>query len=70
MRRASHQAWCEAPRPPLIPCPGGGAQHRQPVARRPCGHERSKTPTRTRPKNVQKYLKLVFLLTTPYLCAV
>ncbi|MCS7076250.1 MAG: hypothetical protein NZ455_06060 [Bacteroidia bacterium] len=28
----------------------GGAQHRQPVARRPCGHERSVTPTRTRPK--------------------
>ncbi|MCS7075254.1 MAG: hypothetical protein NZ455_01020 [Bacteroidia bacterium] len=22
----------------------------QPVARRPCGHERSETPTRTRPK--------------------
>ncbi|MCS7077305.1 MAG: hypothetical protein NZ455_11380 [Bacteroidia bacterium] len=29
----------------------GGAQHRQPVARRPCGHTRSVTPTRTRPKN-------------------
>ncbi|MCS7075266.1 MAG: hypothetical protein NZ455_01080 [Bacteroidia bacterium] len=29
----------------------GGAQHRQPAARRPCGHERSVTPTRTRPKN-------------------
>ncbi|MCS7077446.1 MAG: hypothetical protein NZ455_12090 [Bacteroidia bacterium] len=28
----------------------GGAQHRQPVARRPCGHTRSVTPTRTRPK--------------------
>ncbi|MCS7077116.1 MAG: hypothetical protein NZ455_10430 [Bacteroidia bacterium] len=23
----------------------------QPVARRPCGYERSETPTRTRPKN-------------------
>ncbi|MCS7076800.1 MAG: hypothetical protein NZ455_08830 [Bacteroidia bacterium] len=23
----------------------------QPVARRPCGHTRSVTPTRTRPKN-------------------
>ncbi|MCS7076434.1 MAG: hypothetical protein NZ455_06985 [Bacteroidia bacterium] len=27
-----------------------GVQHRQPVARRPCGHEQSETPTRTRPK--------------------
>ncbi|MCS7076265.1 MAG: hypothetical protein NZ455_06135 [Bacteroidia bacterium] len=29
------------------------AQHRseaQPAARRPCGHERSETPTRTRPR--------------------
>ncbi|MCS7075375.1 MAG: hypothetical protein NZ455_01635 [Bacteroidia bacterium] len=49
MRRASRQAWCEAPR--FRSCPGGGAQHRQPVARRPCGHEQSETPTRTRPKN-------------------
>ncbi|MCS7075767.1 MAG: hypothetical protein NZ455_03615 [Bacteroidia bacterium] len=23
----------------------------QPAARRPCGHEQSETPTRTRPKN-------------------
>ncbi|MCS7076198.1 MAG: hypothetical protein NZ455_05795, partial [Bacteroidia bacterium] len=32
----------------------GGAQHRsaaKPIARRPCGHTRSVTPTRTRPKN-------------------
>ncbi|MCS7075556.1 MAG: hypothetical protein NZ455_02545 [Bacteroidia bacterium] len=28
----------------------GGAQHRQPVARRPCPHERSETWARTRPK--------------------
>ncbi|MCS7076978.1 MAG: hypothetical protein NZ455_09735 [Bacteroidia bacterium] len=53
MRRASRQAWCEAPRPRFHSCSGGGrvgAQHRQPAARRPCGHERSETPTRTRPK--------------------
>ncbi|MCS7077849.1 MAG: hypothetical protein NZ455_14155 [Bacteroidia bacterium] len=25
----------------------------QPAARRPCGHERSKTPTRTRPKEIK-----------------
>ncbi|MCS7077302.1 MAG: hypothetical protein NZ455_11365 [Bacteroidia bacterium] len=53
MRRASRQAWCEAPRPHFHSCPGG-AQHRQPAARRPCGHERSETPTRTRPKNIRK----------------
>ncbi|MCS7077717.1 MAG: hypothetical protein NZ455_13455 [Bacteroidia bacterium] len=51
MRRASRQAWCEAPRPRFYPCPGGGAQHRQPAARRPCPHERSETWARTRPKN-------------------
>ncbi|MCS7075744.1 MAG: hypothetical protein NZ455_03500 [Bacteroidia bacterium] len=28
----------------------GGAQHRQPVARRPCTHERSEPCARTRPK--------------------
>ncbi|MCS7077169.1 MAG: hypothetical protein NZ455_10695 [Bacteroidia bacterium] len=42
-----------SPSPTLLPLSrgwAGGAQHRQPVARRPCGHERSETPTRTRPK--------------------
>ncbi|MCS7077918.1 MAG: hypothetical protein NZ455_14500 [Bacteroidia bacterium] len=43
-------ARCEAPRLPFYSCPGGGAQHRQPVARRPCTHERSETRARTRPK--------------------
>ncbi|MDW8348220.1 MAG: hypothetical protein RML94_14760 [Bacteroidia bacterium] len=36
----------------------GGAQHRQPVARRPCGHMRSVTPTRTRPKKQSKTINL------------
>ncbi|MCS7076729.1 MAG: hypothetical protein NZ455_08475 [Bacteroidia bacterium] len=27
----------------------------QPAARRPCGHEPSETPTRTRPKSTQIY---------------
>ncbi|MCS7077432.1 MAG: hypothetical protein NZ455_12020 [Bacteroidia bacterium] len=44
MRRASRQAWCEAPRPCSYPCPGGGGV--APLAR--------STPTRaqrgTRPK--------------------
>ncbi|MCS7077327.1 MAG: hypothetical protein NZ455_11490 [Bacteroidia bacterium] len=53
MRRASRQAWCEAPRITLNSCPGGGAQHRQPVARRPCLHEHSETQARTRPKNIK-----------------
>ncbi|MCS7077205.1 MAG: hypothetical protein NZ455_10875 [Bacteroidia bacterium] len=59
MRRASRQAWCEAPRPrPQTLAQGwaGGAQHRQPVARRPCGHTRSVTPTRTRPKKYKYHL--------------
>ncbi|MCS7076827.1 MAG: hypothetical protein NZ455_08970 [Bacteroidia bacterium] len=45
----------------------GGAQHRQPVARRPCPHERSKTWARTRPKNSSvKYLNNPHLY-IPYL---
>ncbi|MCS7075108.1 MAG: hypothetical protein NZ455_00260 [Bacteroidia bacterium] len=54
MRRASRQAWCEAPRPHSNPHPGGGRVGRsteaiaQPVARRP---ERSEG---TRPKNLNK----------------
>ncbi|MCS7077850.1 MAG: hypothetical protein NZ455_14160 [Bacteroidia bacterium] len=43
-------ARCEAHHPRFYSCPGGGAQHRQPVARRPCLHEHSKTQARTRPK--------------------
>ncbi|MDW8345486.1 MAG: hypothetical protein RML94_00915 [Bacteroidia bacterium] len=39
-----------SPRPHFHSCPGGGAQHRQPVARRPCTHERSEPCARTRPK--------------------
>ncbi|MCS7075634.1 MAG: hypothetical protein NZ455_02940 [Bacteroidia bacterium] len=42
-----------SPSPTLKPLPrgwAGGAQHRQPVARRPCLHERSETQARTRPK--------------------
>ncbi|MCS7076106.1 MAG: hypothetical protein NZ455_05335 [Bacteroidia bacterium] len=42
-----------SPSPTLLPLSrgwAGGAQHRKPVARRPCGHEPSETPTRTRPK--------------------
>ncbi|MCS7075452.1 MAG: hypothetical protein NZ455_02025 [Bacteroidia bacterium] len=33
----------------------------QPAARRPCGHERSETPTRTRPKNKKSGLSKVYL---------
>ncbi|MCS7075850.1 MAG: hypothetical protein NZ455_04035 [Bacteroidia bacterium] len=47
-----------SPRPLFYSCPGGGAQHRQPVARRPCGHMRSVTPTRTRPKKQSKTINL------------
>ncbi|MCS7076052.1 MAG: hypothetical protein NZ455_05060 [Bacteroidia bacterium] len=53
MRRASRQAWCEAPRPRFYSCPGGGAQHRQPVARRPCGHERMRNAHKDTPKKLK-----------------
>ncbi|MCS7076084.1 MAG: hypothetical protein NZ455_05220 [Bacteroidia bacterium] len=50
-------ARCEAPRKLSHSCPGGGAQHRQPVARRPCPHERSEAWARTRPKiNLKKLI--------------
>ncbi|MCS7075081.1 MAG: hypothetical protein NZ455_00125 [Bacteroidia bacterium] len=32
MRRASRQAWCEAPRPRSNPCPGGGRVGRSTVS--------------------------------------
>ncbi|MCS7078398.1 MAG: hypothetical protein NZ455_16925 [Bacteroidia bacterium] len=51
-------ARCEAPSHALSPpAQGVGGWGRsteaiaQPAARRPCGHECSETPTRTRPKN-------------------
>ncbi|MCS7077404.1 MAG: hypothetical protein NZ455_11880 [Bacteroidia bacterium] len=50
MRRASREAWCEAPRPRFYPCPGGG-RGAAPSAR--------STPTRaqrgTRPKSKIKH---------------
>ncbi|MDW8345517.1 MAG: hypothetical protein RML94_01070 [Bacteroidia bacterium] len=52
MRRACGST-VRSPSPALLPLPrgwAGGAQHRQPVARRPCLHERSETQARTRPK--------------------
>ncbi|MCS7075670.1 MAG: hypothetical protein NZ455_03120 [Bacteroidia bacterium] len=54
MRRACGST-VRSPSPALLPLPrgwAGGAQHRQPVARRPCLHERSETQARTRPKKI------------------
>ncbi|MCS7028644.1 MAG: hypothetical protein NZ519_07760 [Bacteroidia bacterium] len=48
MRRASRQAWCEAPRPRLTPCPGGAA----PLAR--------STPTRAQ-RGTRPTIKILFL---------
>ncbi|MCS7075343.1 MAG: hypothetical protein NZ455_01475 [Bacteroidia bacterium] len=72
MRRASRQAWCAASCPRFYSCPGGGAQHRQPVARRPCPHERSKTWARTRPKKHKIFLISFYLYsnsTLKYFCS-
>ncbi|MCS7076507.1 MAG: DUF58 domain-containing protein, partial [Bacteroidia bacterium] len=41
---------------------------RQPVARRPCGHTRSVTPTRTRPKNYLSYNKLKIKILNTLAC--
>ncbi|MCS7075325.1 MAG: hypothetical protein NZ455_01380 [Bacteroidia bacterium] len=60
MRRASRQAWCEAPRPHFYSCPGGGAQHRQPVARRPEhseGHAQKKYQKISQPLNLRNPLR-------------
>ncbi|MCS7078262.1 MAG: hypothetical protein NZ455_16235 [Bacteroidia bacterium] len=46
-------ARCEAPRSLFHSCPGGGAQHRQPVARRPCGHERQRNAHKDTPKKLK-----------------
>ncbi|MDW8346909.1 MAG: hypothetical protein RML94_08155 [Bacteroidia bacterium] len=54
MRRACVST-VRSPSPTLNPLPrgwAGGAQHRKPVARRPCLHERSETQARTRPKKI------------------
>ncbi|MCS7075802.1 MAG: hypothetical protein NZ455_03795 [Bacteroidia bacterium] len=62
MRRACVST-VRSPRPLFSLLPrgwAGGAQHRQPVARRPCPHERSKPWARSRPKN--KKMKLQFLI--------
>ncbi|MCS7078335.1 MAG: hypothetical protein NZ455_16605 [Bacteroidia bacterium] len=43
-----------SPSPTLKPLPrgwAGGAQHRQPVARRPCPHERQRAVGKDTPKN-------------------
>ncbi|MCS7076858.1 MAG: hypothetical protein NZ455_09125 [Bacteroidia bacterium] len=55
MRRASREAWCEAPRPRFYSCPG--VQHRSDSAAR-------STPTRaqrgTRPKKQNVIYPLIF----------
>ncbi|MCS7076423.1 MAG: hypothetical protein NZ455_06925 [Bacteroidia bacterium] len=50
-----------SPSPTLNPLPRGGAKHRQPAARRPCGHTRSVTPTRTRPKQKMSFAKYLVI---------
>ncbi|MCS7077076.1 MAG: hypothetical protein NZ455_10225 [Bacteroidia bacterium] len=56
MRRASRQAWCEAPRPRFYPLNQGvGRSTVRPAARRPCPHKRSETWARTRPKKPKIY---------------
>ncbi|MDW8346827.1 MAG: hypothetical protein RML94_07745 [Bacteroidia bacterium] len=44
------------PPPPFFLCGGGGGgppQHHQPVARRPCGHERQRNAHKDTPKKLK-----------------
>ncbi|MCS7076014.1 MAG: hypothetical protein NZ455_04870 [Bacteroidia bacterium] len=54
MRRASRQAWCEAPRPHFYPCPGMGGWGVAPLAR--------STPTRSAARDTPKKIIIVTFL--------
>ncbi|MCS7076613.1 MAG: hypothetical protein NZ455_07890 [Bacteroidia bacterium] len=58
MRRACVST-VRSPRPHSNPCPGGGAQHRQPVARRPCLHEHPRNAGKDTPKLQSIYNNLM-----------